>query len=159
MRIEWQMAKLLGKVKEARKDWLYKAGAYLRRTARNSIKRGKTIKKTIFNSFGIPQTIIENQSSAPGEPPRDFNGWRKTFHFEVDNTAEIVAVGPIAGKKGIPPLHEYGGTGVVKWKEIDRKGIWHTFTREKHYPPRPTMQPALEKSKATISKFWANAIR
>ncbi|MBR4674205.1 MAG: hypothetical protein IKP00_07055 [Victivallales bacterium] len=159
MRIEWKITELLSKVKEAKKDWLYKAGAYLRRTARNSIKKGRTIKRTIFNSFGVSQTIVENVSSPAGEPPRDFSGWRKTFHFEVDNVAEIVAVGPIAGRNRIPPLHEYGGTGLIKWREIDRKGIWHTFTREKHYSPRPTMQPALEKSKTTISKFWTNAIR
>ena len=159
MRIEWNLKELLGKVKEAKKDWLYKAGAYLRKAARNSIKKGRTIKKTIFNSFGVPQTIVENVSSNQGEPPRDFNGWRRTFHFEVDNTSEIVAVGPIAGRSRIPPLHEYGGTGLIKWREIDRQGKWHTMTRSKQYAPRPTMEPALEKSKTTISKFWTNAIK
>ena len=74
MRIEWKITELLSKVKEAKKDWLYKAGAYLRRTARNSIKKGRTIKRTIFNSFGVSQTIVENVSSPAGEPPRDFSG-------------------------------------------------------------------------------------
>lgn len=159
MKLKWYISELMDKVREANKDWLYKAGAYVRKTARNSIKKGKTTKRTIFNSFGVAQTIVENVSSRPGEPPRDFNGWRRTFHFDVDNIAENVAIGPIAGKHGIPPLHEYGGTGTVKWREIDRKGNWHTFRRSRSYPPRPTMQPALEKSKTTVSKFWTNAIK
>lgn len=150
---------LLDKVRTARKGWLYKAGAYVRRAARNSIKKGRTEEVMLANSFGRYQRFRRRVHSSPGQPPRDYSGWRKTFHFEVDNASEIVSVGPIAGRRGIPPIHEYGGAGTVRWRELDWHGRWHTFTRSAYYAPRPTMQPALEKSKAAISQFWANAIK
>lgn len=157
--VKMNPTELLTKVKAAKKDWLYRAGAYLRRAARSSVKRGRYQGVWFVNSFGVRQFAKRGIPSAPGEPPRDFNGWRKTFHFDVDNVAETVAVGAVAGRKGIPPLHEYGGSGTVTWTEKDRRGRWHKRTTTRHYPPRPVMQPAYEKSKVVISKFWSNAIR
>ena len=150
---------LLTKVRSAKKDWLYKAGAYLRKAARTSVKKGRAHGEWITNSFGRRQFVTRNVHSAPGEPPRDYNGWRRSFHFEVDSMAEIVVVGAIAGRRGIPPLHEYGGTGTVAWSEIDRAGRWHRRTVSRHYPPRPVMGPAYEKSKIVISKFWLNVVK
>lgn len=161
-KVKFNSKDLLKTVKYHKKEWLYRAGGYLRTTARNSIKtrRGKRSleKFTFTNEFGRTQTEIFWVKSPTGTPPFDHNGWKKTFSFGVDEMAEVVDVGALRGRNRIPPLHEYGGQGIIKYTVFDRQGRRHERTKTHTFEKRETMRPALEKSLHKISTFWKGVI-
>ena len=161
-KVKFNSKDLLKVVKYHKKGWLYKAGAYLRNTAKNSIKtrRGKrSLEKFQFeNEFGRKQNELLWTKSSVGQPPFDHLGWKKTFSFGVDEMAEVVDVGALAGRSHIPPLHEFGGIGVIKYTVYDRKGGKHERQKTHTFDKRPTMRPAMEKSLNKISTFWKGVI-
>lgn len=111
----------LSKVFEgANRRFFRKAGAYLMRVARNSIKR-----KPYMNKKGI------KNDSPEGTPPfyhgSAFGGgltFKQSVQFSADDYGAVI--GPIAGPLGaIGQLHEFGGTQTIEY--IDSPLFQHVF--------------------------------
>lgn len=159
------------------------AGAYLRLTARRSIRRSAT-------------------ESKPGTPPHTRRGrLRESIRFSVEKNRQRVIIGPAYSKiHRIGSRHEFGGTEHPKWnpnwnlrpgghgplafdshtvtgsvgklrtpaqvtraRRIARE--WQRTWKSKRagglatYPPRPFMGPALRKTEPRLPRMWAGAIR
>lgn len=118
--------------KEKRKR-LSKGGAFIRRTAKGSIRKRKG-------------------PSRPGTPPSSHTDLlRKLIFFAYDKQRDSVVVGPEkAAAKGIdaPRITEEGGRSTAtSTRVIHKKGkrIVIKKGQKLSYPARPFMQPALDK--------------
>lgn len=125
--------------KEDRKR-LSKFGAFVRRTARSSIRPGGK----------------KNKSSEPGEPPRSHTGFlKKNIFFAYEPQAKNVVIGPIvissAGGADALDALEHGGTTT-----IERLNKGKRVKERKKIEARPFMTPAFEKEKSSISKIWSS---
>ena len=140
-------------LKPATRKALSQAGAFVRTSARSSMKsRGK-----------------KNARSQPGQPPRYTPGnglLRKRLFFAFDRAKESVVVGPVGfrGSK-VPELMEYGGNTrlrnhVMPLKQARATGQrrFYRYTGPAKYRPRPFMNPALERERANIPKQFRNSI-
>jgi hypothetical protein len=161
-KVKFNSKDLMRVVGKHKKDWLYRAGGYLRKAARSRIKtrQGKrSLEKFEFvNEFGRKQPEYFWTKSAVGHSPFDHNGWKKTFSFGVDELAEVVDVGALRGRNHIPPLHEFGGVGTIKYMVFDKRGNKYERTKTHKFEKRPTMKPALDDSIKTISTFWKGVV-
>lgn len=162
-------------IDRARFKALGKAGAFVRRTARKSIRRTKT------------------KISAPGEPPRAHGPEPniRTILFAYDPKTQSVVVGPVKlnGNQGdVPALLEFGGSAVRQFFLIDESGEDSAFNvaagrfvsaksgrfisgkkiryvhsrkapkRTVQYKPRPFMGPALEKEAPGFQSLWGDSL-
>ena len=115
---------------------LSKFGAFVRRTARGSIRKRKT-------------------PSPPGTPPSSHVGLLKKFiFFGYEPAKRSVVIGPVRlsqqGRGEAPHLLEYGGTGTVQ-----RKGK----RRRAKIRARPFMAPAAEKEHPKLPAMWRDSVR
>lgn len=109
VKINWNPTELRKKEERAERNWLYKAGGYLRQTVRRSIRR-------VSDRAGkLPR------KSKPGRPPyahpsgqQFFTNLRDSILFNVNPATEEVIVGPIRQHEKIGKLHEFGGTKTIK---------------------------------------------
>ncbi len=136
---------IIKKIGEAKVKVLSKGGAYIRRAAQTSMR---------YRKKGF---------SAPGRPPfahRQFGALlRKLLFFAYDAQSDSVVVGPVAARKAeVPHLMEFGGTATRRKIMGSRGKVRHVVTRIAHYPPRPFMGPALEKSAPKLPEQWANSV-
>ena len=116
---------------------LSKFGAFVRRTARSSIRKRK-------------------KTSQPGQPPSSHTGLLKKFIFFGYDPAPApgsVVIGPVRlSRKGCgkaPSLLEYGGTTTLM-----RNGKRQRAT----FRPRPFMGPAFEKEQPKLPAMWRDSI-
>ena len=126
---------VLGAVDRATRAVLSKFGAFVRTTARHSIRKRKAV-------------------SQPGQPPSSHVGLlKRLLFFGYDTTRRSVVIGPtpLRGEAQAPPLLEYGGRARRK----DRRGK----TVAAKYRPRPFMGPALEKERPKLPGLWANSVK
>jgi len=122
----------------ARRKALSKAGAFVRRDARQSIRKSR-------------------KSSEPGKPPRSHQGDLKRFlFFSYDPAAESVVVGPVRLTKigAAPQVLEHGGSTTIRTGRRGRRG-----KRAVTMAARPFMGPALEKNKSKIPEAFLNSVR
>jgi len=122
-------------VGKATRKVLSKFGAFVRTTARSSIRKRKAISK-------------------PGQPPSSHVGLlKKLIYFGYDAGRRSVVIGPapLNGTAKAPPLLEYGGQARLR----DRKGKTVIAT----YRPRAFMGPAFEKEKRKLPALWANSVK
>lgn len=130
-----------GKIDRATYFVMIRIGAYIRRTAMQSLRRPSRRKK--------PQ---------PGLPPRNMTGKLKyRIMFGWEPTKRKTLVGPeylprMPRNPTIPQLLEYGGT------------IQRTSKRSKRrymakYPAYPYMRPALAKNLPLLPRLWRDTIR
>jgi hypothetical protein len=115
---------------------LSRFGAFVRRTARSSIRKRK-------------------KASSPGSPPSSHIGLLKKFiFFGYDPAQRSVVIGPERlsqkGRGEAPHLLEYGGTGTV-----ERKGK----RRRAKVRARPFMGPAFEKEEPKLAAMWRDSIK
>ena len=115
---------------------LSKFGAFVRRTARGSIRKRK-------------------KPSPPGTPPSSHVGLLKKFIlFGYEPAKRSVVIGPVRlsqkGRGEAPHLLEYGGTGTVQ-----RKGK----RRRAKIRARPFMAPAAEKEHPKLPAMWRDSVR
>ena len=124
------------KVDTATRKRLSQFGAYVRQTARRSIRK-------------------QDRSSRPGQPPSSHTGLLKQFIlFGYDSDRRSVVIGPVAlarKSSDIPEILEYGGKVTIQWGKSRGK----TVTIE----PRPFMGPAFDQELDRITSLWANSIR
>jgi len=120
---------------KAERKVMSKAGAFVMRRARSSIRRRKS-------------------SAKPGKPPTNRTGLLKRFlFFGYDHINSEVVIGPMRLNKSkargtgltVPALLEFGGT-------VRRGG------ETLRYEPHPYMGPAMEKEAPKFPKLWRNAV-
>ena len=118
---------------------LSKAGAFVRTTARHSIRRRKRI-------------------SAPGEPPSSHTGLLRRFlFFGYDRRRKTVVVGPMRLNQKVgnaPEALEYGGTSVIVEGLRRRRR-----KRRVRIGARPYMGPAMRAEAPKFPKLWANSVK
>ena len=125
--------------KAARKV-LSRFGAYVRRTARTSIRKSKKI-------------------SEPGKPPRSHTGLLRQFiFFAHDPETQGVVIGPerLNSKIGdVPEVLEYGGTTTIATYRR-RKVVGKRVVR---IAARQFMHPALTKELPGLPAMWADSVK
>jgi len=124
------------KVDATTRGVLSKFGAFVRRTARSSIRKRRRV-------------------SAAGEPPSSHTGLLKRFiFFGYDRQRRSVVIGPERlnqNRRGeAPHLLEYGGAGAV-----ERRGR----RRRMNVRARPFMGPAFQKEQPKLVAMWRDSIR
>lgn len=127
---------VISKVDAASRKVLSKFGAFVRRSAKSSIRKRK-------------------KPAPPGSPPSSHTGLLKKFiFFGYDTEARSVVIGPTRlnqkGRGEAPPLLEYGGKTTLK-----RRGKRKRTT----YKARPYMGPAFEKEKPQLPAMWRGSVR
>ena len=115
---------------------LSRFGAFVRRTAKSSIRKRK-------------------RPAPPGNPPSSHTGLLKRFiFFGYEPRKRSVVIGPALltqrGRGEAPSLLEYGGTASLK-----RRGR----RRSVNYKPRPFMGPAMTKELPQLPSMWRNSLR
>lgn len=154
---------VIDRVKKTNRRALSKAGAFIRRRARSSLRRRK-------------------KSSAPGKPPsihsRDRVATLKNILFAYEPQSESLVIGPVKlniknllgpqlTSETVPQIHEFGAS--VRFKEANVGGKWLSGirrvrpgtpvrTRSARYPQRPFMGPALEAEKDNIPDAWRGTL-
>lgn len=117
---------------------LSRFGAFVRRSARSSIRRRK-------------------RTSQPGSPPSSHAGLLKKFiFFGFDPRKDSVVIGPVRltqkGRGEAPSLLEYGGATKVEHRGNPRK------RKRAKVRPRPFMGPAFEKEQPKLPAMWRDSI-
>ena len=114
---------------------LSRFGAYVRTSARSSIRKRKS-------------------AAPPGKPPSSHVGLlKRLIYFGYDRSKQSVVIGPapLRGTAEAPPLLEYGGRA----RRRGRRGR----TRMVTYRPRPFMGPAFQKEQPKLPAMWADSVR
>jgi len=118
---------------------LSKAGAFIRTTAKHSLRRRKG-------------------TSPPGSPPSSHSGLLKRFiFFGYDAARKTVVVGPMRLNQKVgdaPAALEHGGTSIVVEGLRRRRR-----KRRVRIRARPYMGPALAKEAPKFPKLWTNSVR
>ena len=130
--------KVVSALDKASRKALSKFGAFVRTTARGSIRRRKGISK-------------------PGSPPSAHQGDIKKILFAYDADRQSVIIGPIKfnQKKGFATKTlEYGGNVVV-----ERKSKGKITKRTVKVEARPFMAPAFQKNLPQLPELWRNQLK
>lgn len=148
--------KVLKGLDKATKKALVKFGAYVRRSAKSSLKLGRMVRmgemdveerkkyksrRAIAKYYGRKPPKRRRISAEPGNAPKlkyKNSPLRKLLFFGFDSTTKSVVVGPLA----------FRGLGASNL-EHGRRG----------YRSFPTMEPALRKNQDQLPALWRNAIR
>jgi hypothetical protein len=128
---------VMNSVDKATRTVLSKFGAFVRTTAKQSIK-------------------TRRQVSKPGQPPSSHTGLLKKFiYFGFDPGQRSVVIGPtlINNPTGAPENLEHGGTAVLP------KTRWRKKAKQITIKRRPFMGPAFEKEKPKLPAMWANSVK
>lgn len=165
--------KVIASLKKAKRKALSKAGAFVRRRARSSMRRRKSA-----SPAGSPPSAHSNGNSL------------KTILFAFQPQSESTIVGPVQFNQvnftiesvasTVPGLHERGETAIiheyryqpiegesdVQWRRVDgsnrygpREGYrLQTRRRTARYPKRPFMRPALEAEAPNFPELFKNSI-
>ena len=123
-------------MERANRSALMRAGAFIRRRARSSMRKRKKI-------------------SAPGKPPSSHTGrLRGLILFGYDRAGESVVIGPKATGD-----RDQAGETLEHGKMVTRRQ--RRRRRRMRYKARPFMGPALAKETeaGSIPKLWANSVK
>jgi hypothetical protein len=127
-------------VSRAERQKLSKAGAFVRRSARSSIRKRKKI-------------------SAPGKPPTSHTGLlKRNIFFAYEPNRSSVVIGPVKLNKpsGAPQLLEMGGTVRIRVAGRNKRKRARQLAR---YKPRPYMGPALRKESPNFPNLFKDSVR
>lgn len=133
--------KVMRAVDTATRKALSRAGAFIRTTAKSSIRSRKKISK-------------------PGNPPSSHTGiLKRLIFFGYEPAGRTVVIGPVAHGKGeAPSLLEFGGK-VTRTVLYRRGGKYREKRQRMTYRPRPFMGPAMVKELPNLPKRWAGSVR
>lgn len=165
---------IIDAVDAARIKVLSKAGAFVRRTAQQSIREG------VRTTKGVTRRTAP---SKPGKPPKSWTGLLKNFiYFAYDPGTQTVVIGPIPlnqyhvvdgqlTRGAVPRVLEEGGTIGIREYQLSG-GLWlpwgnsrrsrqgrPTRVRLVKILPRPYMGPALTKNVPKFPSLWANSVK
>lgn len=157
--VEWffDRQKVKDAVDRGNRQALSKAGAYVRKRARSSIRRRKRVSQP-----GQPPSAHATDSAAP----------IKNILFGYDAANQSVVVGPVklSSRAGdAPHVLEFGGDVSISEKLV--RGRWiprtwrrddpgkQTRTRKAQYSARPFMGPALAAEAEHLAGFFVNVAR
>ena len=127
-------AAVMSAADRAERRVLSRFGAFVRRGARSSIRRRKSV-------------------SRPGSPPSSHTGLlKRNIFFIYEPSRSNVVIGPILLNKATdaPVLLEHGGSVTRR-----RRGKRVRVT----YRPRPFMGPAFEREKPKLPQMWRDSVR
>jgi hypothetical protein len=127
-------AVVTGSVDKATRKVLSKFGAFVRQSARTSIRKRKA-------------------TSEPEQPPSSHTGLlKRNIFFVFSPETRSVVIGPILLNKGTdaPRILEHGDT-VVRRRRNRRVRI--------KYERRPYMGPAFEKEQSQLPALWRNSVK
>jgi hypothetical protein len=147
-------AAVTSQIDPASRRVLSKFGAYVRRSARSSIRQVKKKPPAAPAADGKKRRGRPAvTTSAPGKPPLSHTGLlRDNIFFFFDRSRRSVVIGPIRlNKPGIAPESlEYGGDVpvFVKKKQVGTVKI----------AARPFMGPAFRANEPKLPEMWRNAI-
>ena len=132
-------AAVTNSVDRAERNVLSRFGAFVRRGARSSIRRRKTI-------------------SRPGSPPSSHTDLlKRNIFFVYEPQRSSVVIGPIRLNQlntDAPELLEHGGSATRLKKRANRpKKVRMT------YRPRPFMGPAFEREQPKLPAMWRDSVR
>jgi hypothetical protein len=151
------------RMSKANRRALSKAGAFIRRRARSSLRRRK-------------------KPSPAGQPPSVHTSDRVAtlknilFAYEPEHESLVVGpvrlnqstfMGPVLGSSTVPQVHEFGSTIKVRetkvgkrWRMGAKRGKPNqpVRVRSAQYPARPFMGPALEAEKDHIPDAWSGSV-
>lgn len=129
--------RVVAAVDRAKRKTLSRGGAFIRQSARSSIRKRKG-------------------SAPPGKPPHSHEGsLRRLILFGYDRSTDSVVVGPVGFRKSTAPnVLEFGGRTV-----ITRRVRGQLVRRRVKIAERPYMGPALAKEKDKLPKTWANSVK
>lgn len=119
---------------KATRKVLSRFGAFVRTTARHSIRKRKT-------------------SAPPGSPPSSHTGLLKKFiFFGYDRDKRSVVIGPakLNTATEAPSVLEHGGTTTIETKRKKRRV---------NISARPYMGPAFEKEKTKLPQMWQDRVK
>jgi len=132
--------KVIDATTRAERKVLSRFGAYVRRSARSSIRKRK-------------------RASAPGQPPSSHTGLLKRFiFFAYDPGRKSVVIGPARLNQKVgnaPHALEHGGRSRVTAGRRRRRRVTRTVT----IGARPFMGPAFDKEKPKLPAMWRDSIR
>jgi len=128
---------VLRAVDKAKRAVLSKAGAFIRTTAKHSVRTKKG-------------------SAPPGKPPHSHEGsLRRLIYFGYDRASDSVVVGPVGIKRSTAPhVLEFGGKTEVKRRRRGKVVRTRATIQQRAY-----MGPALEKERPKLPKRWAGSVR
>ena len=137
-------AGVIKKVDVATRRVLSRFGAFVRTTAKHSIRKKKG-------------------PSQPGSPPHSHVGLLKKFiFFGYEPTAKNVVIGPTllsrkkSGSSTVPQVLEYGGrTERAFWDDTERKRKSKKVTIQS----RPFMHPAMDKELPKLPAMWRDSVK
>jgi hypothetical protein len=129
--------KVIRAVDRAKRQALSKAGAFIRQTARHSIRPRKG-------------------TSRPGSPPHSHEGsLRRLILFGYDPRSDSVVIGPVGFRRSTAPnVLEFGGKATVF-----RRVRGRLVRQQVPIAARPYMRPALEKERPKLPSVWRNSVR
>lgn len=151
---------VIGRIEKARLRMLSKAGAYVRTSARSSLRRRKK---------------VSQPGGTPSVHSKDDYASLKNILFAYDDGRDTVIVGPVgldgwrddkvvAESSTAPGVLEHGGQ--IGFRQVhERDGTWRTVSRivgknrrtrihAVTLAPRPFMRPALEKNAPEFPGFF-----
>jgi phage gpG-like protein len=127
--------KVINAVDKATRNVFSKFGAFVRTTAKSSIRKRKG-------------------TSAPGQPPSSHTGLlKKHIYFGYDQTQKSVVIGPakLNGGTSAPEILEYGGKTVIDYGRTKGKRV--------SIAARPFMNPAFDKEKPKLPQMWRDSVK
>lgn len=127
-------AKVTNATDKATRKVLSRFGAFVRQTARSSIRKRK-------------------HTSSPGQPPTNKTGLLKKFIFfgySPESRSVVIGAALLNKSTAAQRILEHGDTvdGERRGKRVRMK-----------YEARPYMQPAFVKEKSQLPSLWRNAVR
>ncbi len=139
-RMFFDRAAVRNKTDKATRRVLSKFGAFVRQTAKRSIRKRK-------------------KASRPGQPPSSHIGLLKRFiFFGFDTVRRSVVIGPVRltqkGRGEAPSALEHGGFVLMRRSRRGRKKKTRARIR-----PRPFMGPAMEKEKHQLPALWRDSVK
>jgi len=165
---------VMAAVDKARLNVLSQAGAFIRRTAQQSIRPGVRVSKGISK---------RTSPSRPGRPPKSWTGLLKNFiYFRFDDVTKTVVVGPAAlnqyhvvggglTRGAVPNVLEFGGTIGIREQQLSG-GLWvpHGSSRRQRagrpqrvrnvkIAARPFMRPARDKNLSKFPGLWERSVK
>lgn len=145
--------KVLDATDNAERKVLSKFGAFVRRTARTSIRKHAKPSQASIEKAIRKGKRPKRTTSRPGKPPYDHTGLlKRNIFFAYERSRHSVVIGPVAlnQRSGVPELLEYGGRAMRKIK-----GKMKRVT----YKPRPFMGPAMARNLPALPAMWADSIK